>query len=79
MKLLELKEILNTLSDDELQQDAKGWDDERTMMLTGIERIDEKLYSSGGFYCTLNDYEGSPEELETADFLPIGTIMLNLF
>ena len=79
MKLLELKGILNTLSDDELQQDAKGWDDMRTCEVVGIEKTDEVRYWDGYQYLPESDCEGYPQYLDKTKTLPKGTIRLNLY
>lgn len=79
MNWQQLKDFANSLSDDELQQEVKGWDDVRTCEVVGVEKTDEVRYWDGYQYISESDCEGYPQNLDKTKILPIGTIRLNLY
>lgn len=80
MKLLELKKILNTLSDEELQQDTRAWGENCAYEVVSVEVTTEDLYFNGEWVLPLNEFENPETEItEDTPRLPIGTIRLNLY
>lgn len=79
MNWQQIKDFANSLSEAELQQEVKGWDDLRTCEVVSVEKTEEVRYWDGYQYISESDCEGYPQNLDKTKTLPIGTIRLNLY
>jgi len=75
----EIKDFSNTLSEEELKQPVKGWDEDRTYTVKGVERTEEDRYWDGYMHIPSSAFDSFPEDVDDVeDILPKGTVRLNL-
>jgi len=74
----EIKDFSNALSEEELKQPVKGWNEDRTYTVESITKTEEDYYWDGIQYLPESEFIDFNSCVSSKNPLPKGTIRLNL-